>query len=187
MTTPTFNNNPAPPPAPSPEQGKGLNPKKMRDKMMSGPLPGEHFTSDTKSQPWHRPPRFETQEDAMEHIFEDLVGNERKSEKVVASMEVGLPISVMTEMYLQAGIGMGKWTVDFALLLAGPTAHLFKLMGDMYGVKYEMGLDEKDDTKTGTYMKHMNEPIPSSSVVDDEPKPLPPKPNPMKGGFMEGL
>jgi hypothetical protein len=107
-----------------------------------GPIPGENFTSDTKNYPWHRPPEYTDLDEAIEYIGTRLT-NEDSSVGLISMMEMGIPVVDLTQMFLMSGVGAGKWTLDFALMLAGPVAHIISLMGQSFGVKYELGLEDK--------------------------------------------
>ena len=58
-------------------------------------------------------------------------------------MQQGVPITGLTQLFLISGMGAGKWTLDFALMLAGPVAHIMVLMAKAYGIDYKLGLDNK--------------------------------------------
>lgn len=58
-------------------------------------------------------------------------------------VQAGLPVVDLTQMFLMSGVGAGKWTLDFALLLAGPVAHMMVIMAKSYGLKYELGIEDK--------------------------------------------
>lgn len=125
---------------------KGM-PKTERERLQSGPIPGENFLSDTKNQPWHRPPKFKDIDMALDHVIENIF-EKKRAQTLMTVLELGIPVSTVVSMYLQAGIGQGKWTPDFALLMAGPVAHIFRIMADGYEIKYDMGIE--DDTKVPT-------------------------------------
>jgi len=108
----------------------------------SGPIPGENYTSDTKNYAWHRPPEHTNLDKAIETIAKKLMSEESYT-GVLTMLENGMTVSQLTEIFLMSGVGNGKWTPDFALLLAGPTSHIVKLMAEGYGIKYEMGIDDK--------------------------------------------
>src|SRR5690606_11728542 len=97
-----------------------------------GPIPGENYTSNTKNFPWHRPPEFKNLDEAIELSAKRLTSN---SVSILTMIESGVTIAQITEMYLTSGIGGGKWTLDQALLLAGPISHILVLMAKGYGLK----------------------------------------------------
>lgn len=125
-------------------------PKSVQEDLFSGPLPGENFTSDTKNQPWHRPPQFTSVDAAIEYSVQKLL-DKKRSKQILTMLEMGVSVVQVTDIYLTAGMGQGKWTPDFALLMAGPVAHIIKMMGDGYGVKYVMGLEDNEKIPTKNY------------------------------------
>lgn len=115
----------------------------MKKNLLDGPIPGENYTSDTKNYPWHRPPEYKDIDKAMDAVGKRLL--KRKSAMGILSMiEGGVDIATITQMFLMSGVGAGKWTVDFAILLAGPTARLIELMAKGYEIEYNLGIDEED-------------------------------------------
>lgn len=121
-----------------------------------GPIPGENYTSDTKNYAWHRPPEFDDLDKAIEYIGARLT-SEESAVGVLAMMEAGIPVADLTQMFLMSGVGAGKWTLDFALLLAGPVAHMMQIMGKGYGIPINMGLDDKNTPPTKAFFEAVTE------------------------------
>jgi hypothetical protein len=107
---------------------------------MDGPIPGENFTSDTKNYPWHRPPEYTTLDDAIEASFKKLT-EENAAYGILTMLELGMSVAHLTESFLMSGIGAGKWTPDFAILMAGPISHIIYLMAKGYDIDCDMGID----------------------------------------------
>lgn len=105
------------------------------------PIPGENFTSDTKNYPWHRPPEHTDLDKAIEAIADRLL-DEDSAIGILTMLESGVTIVQLTDMFLTSGIGAGKWTMDFALLLAGPTSHILYLMAKSYGIDCDLGIED---------------------------------------------
>jgi hypothetical protein len=122
----------------------------------SGPIPGENFTSDTKNYPWHRPPEFDDLDEAIEYIGSKMM-DEEVSVAALTMMEAGMPITQLAQMWLMNGIMEGKWTFDYALLLAGPTAHILYIMAKSYGVDCELGIEGRDYMPTVAMLRAMTE------------------------------
>lgn len=108
-----------------------------------GPIPGENYTSDTKNYAWHRPPEFDDIDKAIDYIGKRLT-KEENAVGLLTMIESGIPLTDLTQMFLMSGIGAGKWTMDYALLLAGPTCHIMMIMAKAYGMKYNLGFNNKD-------------------------------------------
>lgn len=119
-----------------------------------GPIPGENYTSDTKNYPWHRPPEHTDLDGAIEDIFKRIT-DEEVAFGLISMMEMGTDLSTITDMIVTSGIGAGKWTPDFALLLAGPTAHILYLIGKGYGLDPEWGYEETDKAPSAAFFKQM--------------------------------
>ena len=115
-----------------------------------GPIPGENFTSDTKNYPWHRPPQYTELDDAIEDAYKTLL-EKNASVSVITLLELGVSAVQIADMFCTSGIGKGKWTPDMAILLAGPTSHLIKMIGEADGLKVNMGLDDSIKAPTKAF------------------------------------
>lgn len=115
----------------------------------NGPIPGANFTSDTKNYPWHRPPEFTDLDKAIDMVAKKLFSKD--SEGVLTMLETGVDIATITDMFITSGIGAGKWTPDFGLLLAGPVSHVIYLLAKGYDIKCELGIDKKTKAPTSAY------------------------------------
>jgi hypothetical protein len=117
-----------------------------------GPIPGENFTSDTKNYPWHRPPEITDLDEAIEASFKKMTDDDN-AVGLLTMMEVGVPIVQIADMFATSGIAAGKWTPDFALLLAGPLCHILYLMAKGYGVDCELGLEKTTKPLTKSFLE----------------------------------
>lgn len=116
-----------------------------------GPIPGENFTSDTKNYPWHQPPEFVDINKALDMISGKLTEFKRAN-AILTMVEMGAPLTRVADMLLTAGISEGKWTPDFALLLAGPVTRMIELICIGFEVEYTVGIEEdEDDFTTSTF------------------------------------
>lgn len=122
----------------------------------NGPIPGENFTSDTKNYPWHRPPEITNLDQGIELAAKQLM-DEEKSHGLLTMMQMGTPLNILTDIFVTSGIGAGKWTPDFAILLAGPVSHIMMLMAKAEGIEPDLGIDLKKNTHTISYMKAIQE------------------------------
>lgn len=119
-----------------------MQPIKNKPFNPSGPIPGENFTSDTKNYAWHRPPEISDMDTAIEAIMKQLATRET-SYSLLTVLQAGVPITTAADIMLTNGIGAGKWTPDLALLLAGPTVHIMKIMAEDYGIQYDLGIEDE--------------------------------------------
>lgn len=118
--------------------------------LMNGPIPGENLLSDPRQQPWKKEPQLKDMDLAIEYIMGKIL-EPKRARKFVTVMEMGVPIITLTDIFLTMGISKGKWTPDFAIALAGPTAHILKIVGDYYGIDYVIGLPDEEPTKSRSY------------------------------------
>lgn len=122
---------------------------------LTGPIPGENYTSDTKNYPWHRPPEYTDLDKAIEYAGKRLM-DEESAVGTLTMMEMGMDIATITDTFLTAGIGAGKWTVDFALLMAGPVSHILYLMAKGANIEPDLGIGEDPNRpKTSAYFKEI--------------------------------
>lgn len=119
---------------------------------ISGPIPGENYTSDTKNYPWHRPPEITDLDQAIEVSAKQLM-SEEGSAGLVTMLQAGMDVATLTDTFVTSGIGAGKWTPDFAILLAGPVSHIIYLMAKGYGIECDLGIDLPKNRYTQSYVK----------------------------------
>lgn len=123
-----------------------------QNQVNNGPIPGENYTSDTKNYPWHRPPKYTDLDDAIEYAYKKLL---KSPENLLTAMEIGLPIVVLTELFLMNEMGQGMWTPDYMILMAGPIAHIMYMMAKAYGIKPNMDIFQKKKYITGNFLKKL--------------------------------
>ncbi len=121
---------------------------------MDGPIPGENYTSDTKNYAWHRPPEYTDMDSAIEASFKKLTSEEAAG-GLLTMLEMGATVAELTQTFLISGIGAGKWTPDFAILMAGPVSHIIYLMAKGYDIDCDMGLDQKSTAPTSAFFNAM--------------------------------
>lgn len=140
----------------------------MIKSQLNGPIPGENFTSDTKNYPWHRPPDFDDLNDALEHSFKHL-SKDRSAFGLLTMLDNGMTIVQATTAFVISGVGSGKWTPDYAMLMAGPIARFIEMMAESYNVKAELGLDPVNARfMTNAYFRAQQEDAEDFSVTEED-------------------
>jgi hypothetical protein len=124
-----------------------------QDIMFDAPIPGENYTSDTKNYPWHRPPEIDDLDAGIEYSMNALLDDEDMFFQYMAYLDSGLSIVTTTDIFVTMGIANGKWTPDFALLLAGPVSRILEIMSKAYGINAELGLESGKIPPTGVFKK----------------------------------
>jgi hypothetical protein len=116
----------------------------IRKPIPDAPIPGENYTSDWRNYPWHRPPDISNVDEAVEFVANHLAESD-EGLQYMSYLKVGVSVAAVTDMILTLGIADGKWSIDFAILIAGPVARLVTIMAKGYGIEYEMGIDTDAD------------------------------------------
>jgi hypothetical protein len=120
----------------------------------TGPIPGENYTSDQRNYPWHRPPEFTDLDDCLEIAAKKIL-NQESSRSLVTMMEMGVPITALTSAFVLSGVGSGKWTPDYAMLLAGPVSHMMVLLAKGNKIDYKLGTEERVAPPTSVHFKSL--------------------------------
>lgn len=120
------------------------------------PIPGENYTSDTKNYPWHRPPDITDYDQAIEFSMERLT-EEEVGFTYMTMLEGGMSIATATDIFVTMGIANGKWTPDYAILIAGPVSRILEIMAKSYGIKAELGTESNMPRVTSAYLKAIRE------------------------------
>lgn len=128
----------------------------IADHMFDGPIPGANYTMDQKNFPWHRPPEYDNLDEAIEAVMEKVT-SEEGSPSVLTLLNNGATCADLAFMSVMNGIMMGKWTVDYAMLMAGPIANVFWLMAKGYGIKAKLGVSKTPKGISNAYMKAIKE------------------------------
>lgn len=124
--------------------------------VFEAPIPGANFTSDERNWPWHRAPDITDTDEALEYIAYEMTDTP-KGFRYMNMIESGVTIATITDIVVTLGIGKGKWTPDFALALAGPTARFLEIMAKSYGIDYDLGIEEVSSEPTAVFFKEMRE------------------------------
>ena len=150
----------------------------MTSKLFDGPIPGENYTTDTKNFPWHRPPEFTTTDEAIEYCIERMMDDEYAS-SYLTWIEMGVSLTDIATMFCLGGVGGGKWSNDVALLIAGPIAHLLRIMARAYDLDYDMGYDDPDPAPGKSLLSALNK-------TQEEFGPFPEEQNPADELMQDG-
>lgn len=130
---------------------------------LEAPIPGGNFTSDTRNYSWHRPPDLVDYDEAVGYMI-DKIDEPEQIELVYAMLGIDAHISTVVTVLLLKAVSKGKMGIDLALLVAGPLARYIEIAAKDVGIKYEMGVEDKNRTViTPTLLK-------ASIGIMDEPE-----------------
>lgn len=124
--------------------------------VIAGPIPGENYTSDTKNYPWHRPPEFDDLDEAIEYSAKKLTATNAAIQAMTLAKS-GMSLTAIAQTYLMSGMMRGKWTPDYALLMAGPVTHILSLMAKAGDIDYSLGIDDEPVTFGDGFIEVMSE------------------------------
>lgn len=120
--------------------------------MPDAPIPGANYTSNEQNYPWHRPPDIVDTDEAIDYVAEKF-NDGTEGFKYMEMLRAGVTVAAVTDMIVTIGISDGKWTPDFAVLIAGPVARLITILAKGYDIDYEMGLDIEGPFVTSEFLK----------------------------------
>jgi len=134
-------------------------------KMFEAPVAGANYAADTRNYPWHRPPDLVNYDEGVDYIIKKLQDPEQL-ETVYALLKIDIQVStVVTSLFMQA-ISRGKFSIDLAILMAGPIARYIGIIADEQDIKYDMGVGDEDRIKiTPTSLKM------ALGIIDDDEEP----------------
>ena len=110
---------------------------------LDAPIPGGNYTTDTRNYSWHRPPDLVDYDEAIGYLIEKIDEPEQ-IELVYAMLGIDAHITTVVTTILLQAISKGKIGIDLAILIAGPLARYIEISAKDVGIKYEMGVEDKD-------------------------------------------
>tara|TARA_R100001369_G_scaffold43013_2_gene69243 strand:+ start:297 stop:881 length:585 start_codon:yes stop_codon:yes gene_type:complete len=145
---------------------------------LDAPIPGGNYTSDTRNYSWHRPPDLVDYDEAISYLI-DRIDEPEQVELVFAMLGIDAHITTVVTTILLQAISKGKIGIDLAILIAGPLARYIEITAKDVGIKYEMGVEDKDRVIiTPTLLKASlgivdpedeEEVLPEEEVASEEP------------------
>ena len=108
-----------------------------------GPIPGENYLTDTKNYPWHRPPDLVDYDEAVSYML-DKIDEPEQIELVFAMLQIDAHVATVVSTLLLQGISKGKFSIDLAMLMAGPLARYIEIKANNSEIKHEMGVEKAD-------------------------------------------
>ena len=137
-------------------------------KMFDAPIAGANYASDTKNYPWHRPSDIVSYDEGVDYMITKI--NEPESLELVFSLlKIDTKVATVVTSLLMQAISRGKYSIDLAILMAGPLARYIGIIADEQNIKFDMGVGDKDRIKiTPTSLKL------ALGIVDDDEEPTAP-------------
>lgn len=112
-------------------------------KMFDAPIAGANYAADTRNYPWHRPPDIVNYDEGVDYMINKMKEPEQ-IELVFSLLEIDAHVTTVVTSLLMQGISRGKFSIDLAILMAGPIARYISIIADEQDIKYDMGVGDKD-------------------------------------------
>lgn len=112
-------------------------------KMFDAPIAGANYAADTRNYPWHRPPEIVNYDEGVDYMITRMKEPEQ-IELVFSLLEIDAHVATVVTSLLMQGISKGKFSIDLAILMAGPIARYISIIADEQDIKYDMGVGDKD-------------------------------------------
>lgn len=112
---------------------------------MKRPIPGQSLTNSPETPwPWEKPPQFTSKEDALSFFFDYFTEQERH-QAIIETLEEGVPVMDIVQMFLTQSFRKGEINPDLMLLLAEPVAFMIMALGERAGVEDIKIVEDPDD------------------------------------------
>lgn len=135
-----------------------------------GPVPGQSLTAEPKNHPWERPPETADPDEAIAHHL-TRIGTPGVMDKILDAVDMGFPVSMVTQTMLQGGVMNGIHTIDISMMIA-PVVHDYIVnVLEEEGVEFkEFFEDNKDEDlkKTMSVSKAIQDIKENPESMDDD-------------------
>ncbi len=118
--------------------------------MFNAPIPGESLTTEPKSMPYERPPEIADPIEALDKHIESL-SREEAMEDALFFLEMGVPLTNLTEGILRSAVMEGIHSVDVSLIIA-PVVHEFiRKHAIAADIDFTEGFDDQEQNEAIRY------------------------------------
>jgi len=118
----------------------------MSQELLTGPIPGQSLTDTPGNYPWEQPPETEQPEEAlMMHI--EKMSSPEFMEGASVLMQVGVPVSVLTNTAISGAVSAGLHSIDVGLIIAPGIQKEIVSIAEMTGVNYKLDFSKDDEVE----------------------------------------
>ncbi len=114
------------------------------NKIFDAPIPGQSLTAEVGARPWQQPAQFPTVEGAFEFYVKKIT-DPQVNDSLLDALEMGTPVTSVTEILVQSGAMEGIHTIDVSIQLLPVIMELIAYIAEEAGVEYNMGTETKVD------------------------------------------
>jgi len=102
--------------------------------------------------------------------------------RYMSLIEAGTPLTTVTDIVVTLAVGRGKFSIDFAILIAGPVTRMLEIMAKSYEIEYDLGIDVVDNYTSSVVLKQL-----AAGNEEVEDVPLEEEPMEEEAGFMSAV
>ena len=141
----------------------------QKPSLLDGPIPGESLTATPGEPAWEKAAKFDTPEDAFDHIKTRLEDEETLTE-LVSLMDSGVSAEGVAKTLAFAGFVEGLWTPDVAEMIKPAIyLHLLEIAEDT-GVDVVYENQVTDNSQQYRDNAELRKALKPESLLDDEPE-----------------
>ena len=146
----------------------------MANTLFDAPIPGQSLTAEVGARPWQQPAQHSTVEDAFEY-YATKITDPKINESLLDALEMGTPVSSISEILVQSGAMEGKHTIDVSILLLPVIMELIAYVADESEIEYNMGLtssldqDKISESKIALSVSKLKNKMPDNIIEETEP------------------
>jgi len=130
-------------------------------------IPGESLTGELGAKPYEQPPQMPTVEENIQYYLSSVL-NPQIMPRIAANLERGRRVSDFAEYMVTSGVAAGRHTIDVGVLVLPVVMETVALVGDMYGVKYDMGLPTGSEESEDHFVEVAMSTIQDQEGMDEE-------------------
>ena len=130
-----------------------------RASKLERPIPGESLSNDPENPaPYEKPPQYTELAEALEYYFATFT-EEGTYEKVLSTIEGGMPIMELVQIFLYKGFQEGLFNPDLMMLLAEPLAYMLAALCEKEDIDFVItsDVDDEDEEPTGMMQQAMSQ------------------------------
>jgi len=138
------------------------------------PIGGQGMVSEMGSKPWQQPAKYNTVDEALE-FYSSRLQEESFQEELLDVMELGTPLSILSNSIQLGGTMQGLHTLDVGILIQPVLLEMLAFIGDKNKIKYDMGLEDPNidpdkfpDSKIALAVKRARDKMKKEVDVDDK-------------------
>ena len=146
----------------------------MANTLFDAPVAGQSLTAEVGARPWQQPAQYSTVEEAFEY-YATKITDTKVNESLLDALEMGTPVSSISEILVQSGAMEGKHTIDVSILLLPVIMELIAYVADESGIDYNMGLtptidqDKISESKIALSVSKLKNKMPDNIIEETEP------------------